>query len=596
MKTNKKLLSLVLAVVLTLSLSVTAFASWGQFQGNSSNNGLISSSDVPVETPALTEAVELTHADDWEPNSGLAGMDSTPVVVGDTAYVLYYGGSSDDDNGGVRVSAVSLSDTPEEVWSTKVSGDLDVDNISQLGTPYYDETKQTIYAPVTYSQNVFAGKTVTADSNGGSIDSNGRITLPAGTTTCTFTINNVVIDGSSKMTYVPTGITVQAGQNISGEVSFTNVSSSSSSYAFGTSFGYEGYEFCLYNQTGDTVPAGTYTVKVTLRSDIGCTGTGSLRSVTPYWRLYMMRAFSNASSIALPAQISDASYVEGAGQFNTPITGTTYNGHKYLYFGIYDGDRAYYQYDYTTAAQSSLKSFYYFRNGEGFYWAGAAVVGDSVYFGGEGGYVFKRPIGDTFGSATNVYTYLSPDEGGAADAVRSSICYDGSNLYLTTKDAHLWKLSTDLQTKSSVLLKEGTNDPYVQNVSSTPVVSPSGYIYVGGYNITWNNNGTSAYKGALKAVDWSGSAATVTTLWSAASNGAIQSSPVVYSDDGIDYIYFTTNGENGKAVCVSYDTDLGDIATEWSVNSGTYTLQGLAVSDNGYMTFGNDNNQVFVLK
>lgn len=596
MKTNKKLLSLVLAVVLTLSLSVTAFASWGQFQGNSSNNGLISSSDVPVETPALTEAVELTHADDWEPNSGLAGMDSTPIVVGDTAYVLYYGGSSDDDNGGVRVSAVSLSDTPEEVWSTKVSGDLDVDNISQLGTPYYDETKQTIYAPVTYSQNVFAGKTVTADSNGGSIDSNGRITLPAGTTTCTFTINNVVIDGSSEMTYVPTGITVQAGQNISGEVSFTNVSSSSSSYAFGTSFGYEGYEFCLYNQTGDTVPAGTYTVKVTLRSDIGCTGTGSLRSVTPYWRLYMMRAFSNASSIALPAQISDASYVEGAGQFNTPITGTTYNGHKYLYFGIYDGDRAYYQYDYTTAAQSSLKSFYYFRNGEGFYWAGAAVVGDSVYFGGEGGYVFKRPIGDTFGSATNVYTYLSPDEGGAADAVRSSICYDGSNLYLTTKDAHLWKLSTDLQTKSSVLLKEGTNDPYVQNVSSTPVVSPSGYIYVGGYNITWNNNGTSAYKGALKAVDWSGSAATVTTLWSAASNGAIQSSPVVYSDDGIDYIYFTTNGENGKAVCVSYDTDLGDIATEWSVNSGTYTLQGLAVSDNGYMTFGNDNNQVFVLK
>ena len=71
---------------------------------------------------------------------------------------------------------------------------------------------------------------------------------------------------------------------------------------------------------------------------------------------------------------------------------------------------------------------------------------------------------------------------------------------------------------------------------------------------------------------------------------------MVYSDEGVDYIYFTTNGENGKAVCVSYDTDSRDIATEWSVNSGTYTLQGLAVSDNGYMTFGNDNNMVFVLK
>lgn len=590
MKNNKKLLSLLLALVMVISLSVTAFASWNQFQGNSSNNGLISSSNVPVETPALTEAVELTHADDWTADSGLPGMDSTPIVVGDTAYVLYYGGSSDDDNGGVRISAVSLSDTPEEVWSTKVSGDLDVDNISQLGTPYYDETKQTIYAPVTYSQNVFAGKTVTADSNGGSIDSNGRISLPAGTTTCTFTINNVVIDGSSKMTYVPTGITVQAGQNISGEVSFTSVSSSSSSYAFGTSFGYEGYEFCLYNQTGDTVPAGTYTVKVTLRSNVACTGTGSLRSVTPYWRLYMLRAFSNASSIALPAQISDASYVEGAGQFNTPITGTTHNGHKYLYFGIYDGDRAYYQYDYTTAAQSSLKSFYYFRNGEGFYWAGAAVVGDSVYFGGEGGYVFKRPIGDTFGSATNTYAYLS------ANAVRSSICYDGSNLYLTTKDAALWKLSTDLQNKTSVSLKNGNNDQYVQNASSTPVVSPSGRIYVGGYNITWNTDGTSAYKGALKAVKWSGSTATVNTLWSSDSNGAIQSSPVVYNNGDIDYIYFTTNGANGKAVCVGYDAENEEVLDGWTVSSGTYTLQGFAVSDSGYLVFGNDNNKVLVIK
>lgn len=590
MKNNKKLLSLLLAVVMVISLSVTAFASWNQFQGNSSNNGLISSNNVPVETPALTEAVELTHADDWTADSGLPGMDSTPIVVGDTAYVLYYGGSSDDDNGGVRISAVSLSDTPEEVWSTKVSGDLDVDNISQLGTPYYDETKQTIYAPVTYSQNVFAGKTVTADSNGGSIDSNGRISLPAGTTTCTFTINNVVIDGSSKMTYVPTGITVQAGQNISGEVSFTSVSSSSSSYAFGTSFGYEGYEFCLYNQTGDTVPAGTYTVKVTLRSNVACTGTGSLRSVTPYWRLYMLRAFSNASSIALPAQISDASYVEGAGQFNTPITGTTHNGHKYLYFGIYDGDRAYYQYDYTTAAQSSLKSFYYFRNGEGFYWAGAAVVGDSVYFGGEGGYVFKRPIGDTFGSATNTYAYLS------ANAVRSSICYDGSNLYLTTKDAALWKLSTDLQNKTSVSLKNGNNDQYVQNASSTPVVSPSGRIYVGGYNITWNTDGTSAYKGALKAVKWSGSTATVNTLWSSDSNGAIQSSPVVYNNGDIDYIYFTTNGANGKAVCVGYDAENEEVLDGWTVSSGTYTLQGFAVSDSGYLVFGNDNNKVLVIK
>ena len=241
-----------------------------------------------------------------------------------------------------------------------------------------------------------------------------------------------------------------------------------------------------------------------------------------------------------------------------------------------------------TASPGFAKGYY--RNNDGFYWAGAAVVGDSVYFGGEGGYVFKRPIGSTFASASNVSAWLS------SNAIRSSICYDGSNLYLTTKDAALWKLSTDLQNKTSASLKDGNNDQYVQNASSTPVVSPSGYIYVCGYNITWNTDGTSAYKGALKAVDWSGSAATVNTLWSSDSNGAIQSSPVVYSDDGVDYIYFTTNGANGKAVCVSYDTDLGDSATKWSVNSGTYTLQGFAVSDSGYLVFGNDNNKVLVIK
>ena len=588
MKNNKKLLSLLLAVVMVISLSVTAFASWNQFQSNSSNNGLISSSNVPVETPALTEAVELTHADDWTADSGLPGMDSTPIVVGDTAYVLYYGGSSDDDNGGVRISAVSLSDTPEEVWSTKVSGDLDVDNISQLGTPYYDESTNLLYAPVTYSQNILAGKTPTV-SGGATLSSDNILTLPGNNTTCTLTYTDVVIDGRSKMTYFPTGITAASGVTVCGEVSFRSASGNSCSY--GTSFNYTGYEFCLYNQTGDTIQPDTYTVTITIRATSYCRGSDPVRAVTPYWRLYKMNASSTTAPTASPVALSGSTYVEGAGQFNGPITATTYNGHKYLYFGIYDGDRAYYQYDYTTAAQSSLKSFYYFRNGEGFYWAGAAVVGDSVYFGGEGGYVFKRPIGDNFTSASNTYAYLS-----GGNAIRSSICYDGSNLYLTTKDATLWKLSTDLQNKTSVSLKDGNNDQYVQNASSTPVVSPSGYIYVGGYNITWNTDGASAYKGALKAVDWSGSTAAVTTLWSSDSNGAIQSSPVVYNSGSTDYIYFTTNGANGKAVCVGYDAENEVILDGWAVSSGTYTLQGFAVSDSGYLVFGNDNNKVLVIK
>lgn len=584
MKTNKKLLSLVLAVVLTLSLSVTAFASWNQFQSNSSNNGLITSSSVPTTSAAQASTVSLATSPIWTADSGLPGVDNTPVVVGNTAYVLYNADGGTYSNGGVRVSAISLGSSPRELWSTKVSGDLNTDGVSQLGTPYYDESTNLLYAPVTYSQNILAGKTPTV-SGGATLSSDNILSLPGNNTTCTLTYTDVVIEGRSKMTYIPTGITAASGVTISGEVAFTSTSGNSCSY--GTSFNYTGYEFCLYNQTGDTIQPGTYTVTITIRSSSYCRGSDPVRAVTPYWRLYKMNASSTTAPTASPVALSGSTYVEGAGQFNGPITATTYNGHKYLYFGIYDGDRAYYQYD---ATANDLKSFYYFRNADGFYWAGAAVVGDSVYFGGEGGYVFKRPIGSTFASASNVSTYLS------GNAIRSSICYDGSSLYLTTKDATLWKLSTNLQNKDSVSLKTGDNDQYVQNASSTPVVSPSGRIYVGGYNITWNTDGTSAYKGALMAVDWSDDEAVVDTIWSSDSNGAIQSSPVVYNSGSTDYIYFTTNGANGKAVCVRYNTRTERSNIEWSMDSGTYTLQGFAVSDSGYLVFGNDNNKVLVIK
>lgn len=63
MKTHKKLLALLLSVVMMFSLSVTAFASWNQFQKDAAHSGLISSAGVPTSTPSLLEGVTLTHAD-----------------------------------------------------------------------------------------------------------------------------------------------------------------------------------------------------------------------------------------------------------------------------------------------------------------------------------------------------------------------------------------------------------------------------------------------------------------------------------------------------------------------------------------------------
>lgn len=604
MKT-KKLFALLLAVVMVFSLSVTAFAAWNQFQKDAAHSGLISSNEVPIDTPELLEGVTLTHADSWTPDSGLPGVDASPVVAGDTAYVVYYGGPADEENGGIRVSAVSLSDTPEEVWSIKLLADdeqdeMETDNIQQLGTPYYDDSRQYLYIPVTYTKNIFEGKTVTTRGGASYDSSTGKLSLRANVTGYVY-ISDVTVDGDTLLTYIATGLTGPTGKALSGNVQFRNTTTGVS-YYFGDNVAYAGYEFCLYNNSNTTIPAGNYQVTITLNSNTNCSaGTLPLRAVTPYWRLFYMRAFSYASTpYGLPAQITDGSYVEGAGQINTPITGVTYNGHKYLYFGIYDGERAYYQYRFTSTPETTLKKFVPADSSNtGFYWAGAAVVGDNVVFGAENGHIYSRPIGDTFDTATggdlNLHTYKS-DVG----EVRSSICYDNGYLYFTTKDAAIWKVKSDLTAS-------GTNGPkyysfkndVIINASSTPVVSPSGYVYFGGYNIDWSS-GLAVYKGALNAIDTadigSDDPDALITLWSATRNGAVQSSPVLYNDGDIDYVYFTTNGANGQAVCVSYDTDKEVIRNRWSDSSGTYTLQGFAVSDNGYMTFGNDNNTVFVIK
>ena len=95
MKTNKKLLALLLAVVMMFSLSVTAFASWNQFQKDSSNSGLIASSSVPTTSAAQASTVNLTTAPIWTADSGLPGVDNTPVIVGNTC-LLYTSDAADE--------------------------------------------------------------------------------------------------------------------------------------------------------------------------------------------------------------------------------------------------------------------------------------------------------------------------------------------------------------------------------------------------------------------------------------------------------------------------------------------------------------------
>lgn len=586
-KSKRKYVWLSLAAVAVLLVGIVIFTG-GRHQngsGSGEQDGAVITSGVPTaQAPELCKAVALTHAKSWQPDSGLPGANATPVAAGDRAYVLYFGGPSSEKDGGARVAAVSLSDDPKELWSVQVDKELDTDNIQQTIAPYYDETAHTLYVPVTYSKNILAGKRMTV--TGGSLDSDGRLHLTAGQT-CTVTIPDVTLEADSALTYIGTGITVETGQTVTGDVTFHG---SGGTWSFGESYSYWGSEFILYNN-GGAVSAGTYTVTVTITPSFDC--TGSLRAATPCWRLYTLGT-EGLTHQAEPARLADGGLIEGVGQFASPITAAEYNGHAYLYFGVYDGDSAYYQYDLTAKSLTAFRP-----EGSGFYEAGAAIVGENVVFGSESGKLYSRPMGDGFAGADGAeldLTALQPDAG----AVRSCIRQRGESLYLTTENGYLWQVEPDLSYASCVWLKDEKDGPYAFGGCSSPVISESGCAYVSVFRTDWTA-ADGAYKSAVVSVElsqWSGANTPVDTLWTS-DEGTAQAAPVVYYDAaaGQDYVYFTVNNSTGsRAVCLTADTSGGAAAQRWSVSVNGGMPRGFAVADGGYLVLGSENNQLIVLK
>ena len=570
-KMSKRVLTLVLAIVLTFALGVSAFATWSSYQGRNSNNGTTSS--APTSSSPTKSVINLS-------TNGYAysGVDTTPVIQGNNAYVLYNGGVPSGSAGGARLISRNVS-TDATNWDIQL--DADANNAQQLSTPYYDSSNNILYAGVTLDSNLLAGKTLSDwNVSPASALSSGTLTIPANTTV-TLTYTGLDFPGDYNQAYFMTGI-IPTG-DLNGTVTLDD---GLETYSYGTSYAYAGYEFGLYNNSGSTIPAGTYDVTITLNSNAQETTNGPITCTASSWRLYKITNLtSNPPTVTL--------VTSGAGQINTHINA----GSSYLYFGIYEGDRCYWQVNPSNGSKIAFKP----TGGEDFYWAGAARVEDYMVFGSESGKVYKRPIGATFGSAAGTVIDLT-NYVSEAGAVRSSICYDGSNLYLTTRNGYLWKLDVALTTASVITIVDST---YVQYSTSTPVVSANGYIYVGGYNTVYDpNTWTTTYKGAIKAVPVSTfDVDDMKTAWYSGSE-AVQSSVVVFSTSNpstgipVDYLYFTTNGATGKGYCASYVPSATSSSPVWDTSSeGTgYTLQGVAVSDNGTVVFGNDDNELYIVK
>jgi hypothetical protein len=582
---TKKSLAVALAIVLVLSLSITAFAAWPSFQNTNSNNGVIAT-QPPITTPKTSYTVPL-------PANGTfySGVDATSVVDASSSvvYTLYNGGdytiTSSGVTGGATLAATELTTgtaPTAPAWTYVV--DSKAGNNQQLSTPYL-ATSSTLYAAITYYSNELVGTGLEGwtDASGTPI---GSLTVAAGTSQ-TVTYSGLILPSafySPQLTVTSAG----ASSGLTGSVTLTPAGGGTA-INWGTS-SYYGDPWTLYNLNGTLIPAGTYDLTFTINNTSGSSAINitGIEYLDTRWALHQLSGFT-----ASTAPTSNAVVASGYGQANTPIS---YDSSGHVYFGIYEGDRAYYQYN-TSGGAGALVEFKP-SGGDDFYGAGAAFIpdsvtgeGDAIVFGSDSGTLYVRPV-TNFATGTG-NTYITKQR------IRSSVAIANDSLYgYFTSSSTIWQFKPP--TVFGPLSIGGAILPSGITSTSTPVASLNGHVYVG-YNNGFASGGVigvsagSFYAGGLFDVYGNAINPSVGTP-----GDPVQSSPIVWStDEDEDYIYFTTNSGSGKGYCYYFDTSTPAVpATQKWVAGGTssnpYAVQGFA-SDGGYLVYGDDGNYLYIM-
>ncbi len=581
-RTTKRVLTLVLAIVLTFVLAVSAFATWSSYQGRNTNNGKITSGQPPITNSATATPVPLNYNN--PDGSVYTGVDAASVIQGNYAFTLYNGGVTNGTNGGARMQATNVT-TGATLWNIQL--DADASNDNQLSTPYYDSTNNTIYAAVTHSTTLYDFISLSSDwtASGGASISNGTATFTAGNQSVSATID---LSAPVHTIYLPTNFTLSTDGQLDYTVTLTK-GNDTYTLVDGSKVKDEdnpwGGTYDTYNDT--EIPTGNgYTLTITVDSISSGNATISTVKLVRYdWRLYSV-SYANTSSPVLSNVLAS-----GEGQINTHINGIG----NYLFFGGWGGTHSYYQYGPVIDANPvpSLISFTPATQ-EDFYYAGAAKISENnnnkVVFGSENGKVYVRPVGDTFATAAGNEIDLATVVSDCGH-IRSSICVVGSTWYLTSQGegsyGYLWRITDG-----------ATNNPTVtyltlpDHTSSTPAVSSNNYIYVGYYH------GYTA--GGVYAVP--ANFTTSTPPISFYSGNPVQSSSLVYSSGSEDYVYFTTNCDDGAGYCYYWDTTDADTIEEIWEKVGTSTgyyakaaVQGFSASDSGYLVYGDDGHHLYII-
>jgi hypothetical protein len=594
-KGRRRVFIFALSAILVLASATVAFAAWPSFQSNNFNNGVITTAP-PTSSSTTATPVSLGTS-----GTAYSGVDATPVINGDYSYTLYNGGDVNGTSGGARLAKTNLANKTSADYQV----DPSADNVQQLSTPYLDTANNKLYTATTYYVNQLQGSGVAGWTDSGGTQITSPYIFPVNTSTGTTIIyEGLTVPSDYWEPQLATNIDDMGTINASAVVQLVNPSTGAVLYTFPTSTYYPGYgDWIIYNSgNANILPAGTYDLKLTIKTDTAL-DVSSFKFLVSKWRLWEIDVSGATPVIGTPE-------ASGYGQANTPIGySPTYNN---IYFGIYEGDRSYYNY------LPSSETLTRFNAQDDFYWAGALPSTVNFHsrpiFGSDSGKLYVQDNADFSAQATVIDLTDTQTAYGRADAgrIRSTIV-NGSIGYIyftstgTGTQGYLWKIQ--LSTIASANPNITSTPLFIANAdistTSTPVLSTNGILYVG--LRAYQTASPYAPLGEVQAFDaLSSPPAKLNTIYPTSGTGdPVSASPIVWSDtDGTtykdDFVYFTTNSGSGAGYCylLSEDIVTGVITTsqEWTApntSGNKYSLQGMA-SDNNRVVWGDDGNNLYI--
>ena len=584
MKRTFKTLAFVLC--LALLLSSAAFADWTTFGKTNAHNAVVTGAPTGT-SPSITQIALMNAGGGWD------GVDTVPVmrtIDGTTyAYVLY-----DAHAAGGHLAKIDCSaTTPYTVWDKQVSGGSGFQLSTPLLVPGTTEAQDVIYLatsvgdkytltnvsptlPISLSNGV--QQTVTA-SISNLITASNRVAMGIYLGQAT-TQGAITTTGTATISIGGTSVSIDLDPNNTGSGTHYKTYEQKVYDSNGNVIAYDYYWYINHNVTGTANSPATVTVNVELTG-----GTGTIQYLDVYANQGSIQKVTGLNASAATGVTVTSIYGVLNGQINTPITTDGTN----LFFGTYvgGGTGTYYQISTTGTLIGSYSLTNY-----SYYWAGAVVKGNYVYFGSDNGKLYYRSTSNIGSSGNNID--LPDVDGNAAGNVRSTIMLDSANnkICFTTQapsgssvgNFYCYDISNGTPSLSWAAKLPGSS-------TSTPVLSANGNYYVSCY-------GASA-KGIAKILPPpSGTLGSAIIITPSSFSDPIQCTPVVYSTSSYDYIYAVTNSASGAGYCWRVNktaTTANSGSQRWKTANHTFSLGGMAI-ENSKAVFGNDYNYIYVIK